>query len=219
MNMPPAAKALDFRALEIFRTVALEGSVSRAAQRLNRVQSNVSTRLKQLEDQLGKLLFLRHPKGLTLTPEGQLLLRYADRLIELSAEASEAVMQGQPSGTFRIGTMESTAAARLPQILSRYHALYPEVRIEIETDTVGGLVERLLAYDVEAAFVAEPLSLERVNTAPVFEESLVLVAPRDFPELKDKKAISGKTVIAFEEGCAYRRYLQDWLLEEGIVPG
>jgi DNA-binding transcriptional LysR family regulator len=211
--------ALDLRALEIFRAVALEGSVSKAAAKLNRVQSNISTRIKQLEDQLGQRLFLRRNRGLTLTAQGNLLLRYADRLLELSLEASEALRQGRPSGRFRIGTMESTAAARLPEILSRYHALYPDVQIELETDTAGGLLERLLAYDVEAAFIAEPVSFERVSTAPVFEERLVLVAPKSFPELENTKEISGKTVVAFEEGCAYRRYLQEWLLEEGIVPG
>jgi DNA-binding transcriptional LysR family regulator len=210
---------MDLRALEIFRAVALEGSVSKAASKLNRVQSNISTRVKQLEDELGKTLFLRGNRKLTLTPEGHLLLRYADRLFELSMEASEALKEGKPTGSFRIGTMESTAAARLPEILSRYHALYPDVQIELEMDTARGLMERLLSYDVEVAFLAEPVSFERVSTVPVFEERLVLVAPSSFPELDNTREISGKTVVAFEEGCAYRRYLQDWLLEEGIVPG
>jgi DNA-binding transcriptional LysR family regulator len=214
-----AMQSLDLRALEIFRAVASEGSVSRAARRLNRVQSNISTRLKQLEEQIGKRLFLRGRRGLTLTPDGHLLLGYAERLLELSSQASEALRAGKPSGRFRIGTMESTAAARLPAILSRYHALYPDVQIELETDTAGGLIERLLSYDVEAAFIAEPVSFERIDTHPVFEESLVLVAPATFPELANTHEISGRTIVAFEEGCAYRRYLEDWLLREGIVPG
>lgn len=212
-------QSFDLRALEIFRAVALEGSVSRAAARLNRVQSNISTRIRQLEEQIGKTLFLRGNRGLTLTPDGQLLLSYAERLLELSMETAEALRKGKPSGVFRIGTMESTAAARLPAILSRYHELYPDVRIELETDTAGGLIERLLNYDIEAAFIAEPVEFERIATRPVFEERLVLVAPQSFPALQNTSEISGKTVVAFEEGCAYRRYLEDWLLQEGIVPG
>ncbi len=210
---------LDLRSLEIFRTVAVEGSITKAAMKLNRVQSNISTRIKQLEQRLEKNLFLRQNRGLTLTPDGHLLLSYAERLLQLSMEASEALNEGKPRGVFRIGTMESTAAARLPEILSRYHQLYPDVKIELKMDTAGGLVDRLLNYDVEIAFVAEPVSFETISTQAVFEEELVLVAPQSFPPLENTSEISGKTVVAFEPGCAYRRYLEEWLLESGIVPG
>ena len=210
---------LDLRSLEIFRTVAVEGSITKAAIKLNRVQSNISTRIKQLEQHLKKNLFFRQNRGLTLTPDGHLLLSYAGRLLQLSMEASEALNEGKPRGVFRIGTMESTAAARLPEILSRYHQLYPDVKIELKTDTAGGLVDRLLNYDVEIAFVAEPVSFETIGTQPVFEEELVLVVPQSFPPLENTSEISGKTVVAFEPGCAYRRYLEEWLVESGIVPG
>ena len=177
--------SLDLRALEIFRAVAIEGSVSKAATKLGRVQSNISTRIKQLERQLGKDLFLRQHRGLTLTADGHLLLSYAERFLQLSVETTDALNSDKPSGVFRIGTMENTAAARLPEILSRYHELFPEVQIELETDTAGGLMKRLLDYDVEIAFVAEPVSFDRVGTLPVFEEKLVLVAPKSFPPLEN----------------------------------
>lgn len=210
---------LDLRSLEIFRTVAAEGSISKAAMKLNRVQSNISTRIKQLEQHLRKDLFLRQNRGLTLTPDGRLLLSYAERLLQLSMEASEALNEGKPRGAFRIGTMESTAASRLPAILSRYHRLHPEVEIELDTGTAGALISRLLNHDIEIAFVAEPVSFDTLSTQPVFEEELVLVAPPSFPPLENTSEISGRTVVAFEPGCAYRRYLDEWLLEAGIVPG
>lgn len=210
---------LDLISLEIFRTVVVEGSVTKAAIKLNRVQSNISTRIKQLEQGLQKDLFIRENRGLTLTPDGQLLLSYAERFLQLSMETLEALNAGKPSGVFRIGTMESTAAARLPEILSRYHRLYPDVRIELEADTAGGLIERLSNHDIEIGFVAEPVSFEKISTQPIFEEELVLVAPSSFPPLENTNEISGKTMVAFEPGCAYRRYLEQWLLESGIVPG
>ena len=212
-------QSLDLRSLEIFRAVAVEGSVSKAAIKLNRVQSNISTRVKQLEQHLDKSLFLRRSRGLTLTEDGQLLLSYTERLLQLSMEARDALAAGKPAGVFRIGTMESTAAAHLPEILSHYHERHPDVQIELEIDTARGLIERLLNYDIEIAFVAEPVSFERISTEPVFEETLILVAPKSFPPLENTQQISGRTVIAFEAGCAYRRYLEDWLLEAGIVPG
>ncbi|MGI9523178.1 MAG: LysR family transcriptional regulator [Hyphomicrobiaceae bacterium] len=212
-------RRIDLAALEIFRQVALEGSISGAALKLNRVQSNVSTRVKLLEERLGTTLFEREPRGLTLTESGQTLLTYADRLISLSEEAVDALTATEPSGPFRIGTMESTAASRLPEFLSRYHGLYPNVTIHLETDTAGGLTRRLCSNELDVAFVAEPIATEGLVWEAVFEEQLLLVAPVSFPPLRHAKEISGKTIIAFEEGCAYRRYLNDWLVEESIVPG
>lgn len=210
---------LDLTSLEIFRQVAIDGTISGAAKRLNRVQSNISTRIRQLEERLGFALFTRHQRGLSLTEDGETLLRYAERLLALSDEAVEALHATIPTGTFKIGTMESTAASRLPDILSRYHAAYPKVSIQLTTDTAGGLVRRLLDNDIDAAFVAEPLMIAGVRSMPVFEEQLILVAPLSFPAMNKVEEISGKTMIAFEEGCAYRRYLNEWLADAGIVPG
>lgn len=210
---------LDLRSLEIFRTVASEGSISRAAEKLNRVQSNVSTRIKQLEDRLERSLFQRRSRGLTLTADGELLLTYADRLLQLSMEASDALRDDKPSGLLRIGAMESTAAARLPALLSHYHRQFPGVTVEVATDVARGLIDRVRNFDVDVAFIAEPVHVENLQTSAVFEEELVLVAPSSFPELEKIAEISGRTMVAFESGCAYRRYLEDWLLESGIVPG
>ena len=82
---------LDLRSLEIFRTVAVEGSITKAAMKLNRVQSNISTRIKQLEQHLKKNLFSRQYRGLTLTPDGHLLLSYAERLLQLSIDRKSVV--------------------------------------------------------------------------------------------------------------------------------
>ena len=209
---------LDLTALEIFRQAALQGSIVGAAARLNRVQSNVSTRIKQLEERLGKALFTRDRRGLTLTDDGRILLRYAERLLALSEEAEDAVAQAAPSGSFLIGAMESTAAVRLPEILARYHALNPLVEINLLTDTAGGLIKRLKSREIDVAYIAEPVEEADLLTSPVFVEELVLVTPPSIPRSGGNSALEGHTMIAFEEGCAYRRYLQSWLTEEGIRP-
>ena len=100
---------MDFVALEIFCAVAAEGSVTRAAERLQRVQSNVTTRVRQLEDELGSALFLRENKRMALTPEGQIFLGYAQRLLALAEEARQALQPSQPQGRLRLGAMESSA--------------------------------------------------------------------------------------------------------------
>lgn len=212
-------RGVELSDLEIFRTVALEGSVTRAADKLHRVQSNISTRVKQLEERLGVQLFLRQSRGLALTPAGEALLPYAERLLDLSSEAEAALSDGKPRGSFRVGTLESTAASRLPRVLSRFHESYPDVQVELVTDTSQGLLERLLEFEIEVAFVAAPVAHHALHTRPVFSEELVLVVPQSFPPITHAEAISGRTVIAFKVGCAYRRYLEDWMLEAGITPG
>jgi DNA-binding transcriptional LysR family regulator len=211
-------KRVDLIALQIFKTVAEEGGVTRAAVKLHRVQSNVSTRLKQLEDQLGTTLFLRQNRKLVLSPEGRLLLAYADRLLRLSAEAEAALHDGTPRGTLRLGTLESTAASRLPPILARYHLTYPDVRIELVTGTTGALIARVLNYEIEAAFVAEPYTAKHLDGELAFHEELVLITPTSFPQIKTPYDIGPRTVITFATGCAYRRRLEDWLAQAQVIP-
>src|SRR5438105_544457 len=209
---------IDLTALEIFKTVAEQGSITKAAARLHRVQSNVTTRVKQLEERLGAQLFLRQHRRLVLSPQGKRLLAYADRILHLSSEAEAALRNGTPAGTLQIGALESTAATRLPPVLSRYHRAYPDVRIELVTGTTGALVTRVMNPEVEAAFVAEPFTANDPEAEPVFSEELVLIAPKSFPRIKTRKDIGHTTLIAFATGCSYRRRLEAWLGGAQMVP-
>jgi DNA-binding transcriptional LysR family regulator len=210
-------RTLDLEALHIFRTVAQQGGITRAAAKLNRVQSNVTTRVKQLEEHLGTQLFVRERRGLTLSPDGQRLLAYADEMLRLASDAQAAMKSGRPRGTFRIGTLESTAAVRLPAILSRYHRDHPEVQIELVSGTSGALVARLHAFEIEAAFVAEPFTKAGLEMEPAFEEELVVIAPKKSARVDRAADIGRRTVIAFAAGCSYRRRLEEWLGDEGVV--
>jgi len=209
---------LDLAALQIFKTVAEEGGITKAAAKLHRVQSNVTTRVKQLEAKLGTPLFLRQRRRLVLSPEGRTLLAYADQLLRLSSEAQAVVQGGAPRGTLRLGTLESTAASRLPPILSRYHLAHPQVGLELVTGTTAALVAKVLNYEIEAAFVAEPFAAQNLDSQIAFEEELILIAPASFPKIKEPKNIGRQTVIAFTTGCAYRRRLEDWLARADVVP-
>src|ERR671930_1219423 len=128
---------MDLVALKIFKTVAEQLGVPKAAAALHRVQSNVTTRVKQLEDRLGTKLFHRQGRKLVLSSEGRVLLAYADRLLRLSSEAQAALKGHAPHGVFKLGALESTAATRLPPLLARYHRRYPAVRLELSTGTSG----------------------------------------------------------------------------------
>jgi len=210
---------LDLDALQIFKAVADQGGVARAAQHLNRVQSNVSTRLKQLEASLNAPLFRRQNRRLVLSDQGRVLLSYADRLLRLSDEAHAAVRDGAPQGVLRIGTMESTAAARLPPILAAYHAAWPQVGIELVTGTSGALAAKVRNFEIEAAFVAQPFPAEGLATLDAFQEDLTLISPLAWGAIASPRDLGDRSVIAFAAGCSYRRILESWLNHEGVAAG
>lgn len=211
-------RTMDLTALRVFKAVVDEGGVIAAAKKLHRVQSNVTTRVKQLEASLGTNLFIRKKKRLHLSPAGELFLKYAEQLLELSEEARAAVTSDQPRGVLRLGTLESTAAARLPPLLSRFHEKYPAVRIELTTATADALVDAVLERRVEAAFVADCQARDQLELMPAFFEELVLIAPRSHPKIRRAEDVKADTIISFPTGCAYRRHLQAWLGTGGVVP-
>ena len=208
---------MDLAELRIFKAVADHGGVTRAAAALNRVQSNVTTRVKQLEQRLGKRLFDRQGRRLVLSAEGRVLLAYAERLLRLSAEAQAALESRAPLGALRIGALESTAATRLPVLLSRYHRAHPGVRLELVTGTTGALVDRLQREEIEAAFVSEPFDARNLEKLSAFEEELVLIAPRGQPRIGSPRDIGERVLLAFPTGCSYRRRLEAWLARANVT--
>lgn len=208
---------MDLAALRIFRTVVREGGVTRAAERLNRVQSNVTTRIRQLEDELGVALFIREGKRLHLAPAGQVLLDYSERLLSLADEARLAVQDSKPRGIFRLGAMESTAAVRLPAALNEYHRRYPEVVLELKTGNPPTLAALILAGELDAALVTEPVADATFEKAPAFVEEPVIVSAAGRPAV-DRKGAASRTIIAFEHGCPHRKRLEDWYAKRGEIP-
>jgi DNA-binding transcriptional LysR family regulator len=211
-------RTIDLESLDIFRTVVAEGGVIRAAAKLNRVQSNVTTRIKQLEERLGKRLFRKQGRSLTLSPEGELLLSYAQRLFRIADEAEHELRSGKPMGVFRIGSLESTAGSRLAPVLSKFHRLYPAVVVELTTGTTGALIQRVANFELEAAFVSEPFTAPGLEAMKVFEEELVLITSRDVPEVTRAQQLAGLTLIAFANGCSYRKRVEDWLGASSMMP-
>ncbi|MFJ1211571.1 LysR family transcriptional regulator [Burkholderia pyrrocinia] len=209
---------IDLDSLQIFKAVVDFGGVTKAAAHLNRVQSNITTRIKNLEERLGVALFQRQGGKLILSAEGRLLLTYAEQLLRLSNEAEAAMRSGTPRGTLRIGTLESTAAARLPPLLSSYHGHYPNVHIELATGTTTALISRVHRYDIEAAFISEPFRAVDLETQAAFSEELVIVAPLQATHIASATQLQQCTVIAFATGCSYRKILDDWLAACGVAP-
>lgn len=209
---------MDLDDLTIFRTVVREGGITRAAEKLHRVQSNVTTRIRQLEGKLGVELFTREGRRLIVSPPGRVLLDYADRLLALADEARAAVGDGRPRGRLRFGSMLSTAAARLPPLLARFHAQYPDVQLELRTGSTGALIAEVIDGQLECALVSGPVEDTRLASVPAFDEELVLVAPAGHPPITSPRDLRARTLLTFEPACAYRQRLQAWLDSGEVVP-
>ena len=203
---------MEINELKIFLAVARQGSISRAAEELHYVQSNVTTRIKQLEGRLGTHLFHRNSKGVCLTSSGRTLLDYAERIVQLTNEARQAFSEeAEPQGVLAIGSMETTAAVRLPNLLADYHRRYPQVELNLITASSAESLNRLLAFEVEAALVAGEVNPQALIAEQAFEEELVVAAPlRENPLDGDYLKI-----LVFRSGCAYRAQLENWLQHSG----
>lgn len=212
-------RMMDLDDLHIFRSVIREGGVTRAADRLHRVPSNVTTRIRQLEERLGVSLFRRQGRGLEPTDAGRTLLGHAERLLRMAELAEQELRGGHVGGTLRLGALESTAGARLPPILSAFHTRYPDVAFELQTGTTRTLLRQVESYEVEAALVSEPFETSGLSSIPTFEEELVLISAKGAPPLRHASDLGDRTVVAFPHGCSYRRRLLEWLAEGGTSPG
>lgn len=209
---------LDLESLDIFRTVVRAGGVLRAAELLHRVPSGVTSRLKQLEQRVGHTLFRRQGRGLVLTAEGQALLGHAQRLLQAADEAEQAWRGGGTGGLLRLGSLESAAGTRLPALLSGLHQRHPQVRVELQTGTSGALLQRLAAFELDAAFVSQPFTAPGLHQRAVFEERLVLITGLGGPPVRVPADLGEATVIAFAQGCSYRQQLMAWLGAGQVLP-
>jgi len=202
----------------VFRTVVRAGGVTRAAHQLHRVQSNVTARVKKLEEELGVPLFVREGRRLQLSAQGAVLLGYADRLLALADEAREALRDARPRGVLRLGAMESTAAVRLPEAFTRLQETYPDLTIELHTGDPRSLAQAVLAGGLDAALVAAPVTEPRLEKLVVYEEELVVVAPADHPPIRTPRDVRKRTLLAFHPGCPHRSRLEQWFARAHVVP-
>lgn len=210
--------------LEIFCAVAEELSVTRAAQRLGRAQSNVTTRIQQLEEELGVSLFVRDNKRMQLSLQGEKFLHYAKSLLALAEEARQVLHPKEPAGLLRIGSMESTAASRLPAPLAAYHRRFPDVKIRLINCPSLPLIARVQDRTLDCAFIALPpvtdadagidLTDFGIASIPVFTEELILLLPAGHAAVKRVADVAIRSVAAFATGCSYRTIVER-ILDQG----
>jgi len=203
---------MDPESLKIFVAVASELSITQAAARLGRVPSNVTTRIQQLEADIGAALFVRVGKRIALSSAGERFLQYAQRLLSLADEARHVATQGRAGGVLRIGTMESTAASRLPPVLAAFNVKHADTRIELCTGPSAQLLEQVRLQTLDCGFLALPVSSGGVaglkasglQARKVWREDLLLLLPSGERDVRRATQVRTRALAAFKQGCTYR---------------
>lgn len=210
---------MDISDLKCFLMVVREGGVCRAAVKLNRFQSNVSTRIQKLERDVGTTLFLREGRSIRLSAKGKVFLGYAQKMVALDEHTRWAMSDdATPRGRLRIGAMESAAASRLPAALASFHRRYPEVGLELQTGPTRKLHALLLADEIDVAFVAETDMDSGIQSCVLFNEELCLISPDTASLTPYPEDFAEMSLITFSQGCVYRELLEAWFRNAGVIP-
>ena len=205
---------MELRDLQIFKSVADQGSVSNAAKELNYVQSNVTARIKQLENELKTPLFYRHKRGMTLTAEGRKMLVYVSKILQDVDELKQIFLDSEtPSGILKIGTVETVST--LPTILSSYYKSYPNVDLSLQAGLTEELIREVLDHQLDGAFISGPIKHPLIEQYDVSTEKLMLVTQNKAFHIEK---FTTTPLLVFNQGCGYRSKLERWLKDEGLLP-
>jgi len=203
---------MELSQLTMFRTVADQGSIVRAAERLHCVPSNITNRIKLLERELGVSLFIRKGRGLVISPAGRLFLDYTNKILSLCQESQRALdPTAAPSGSLKIGAIESSATGRLPKFLSRYHHLYPLVQMQFGTGDWSQLLNDVVSHKLDGAIIAVRPEHPDISSIEIYKEELVLIASATAGGVNGPQDLEGMDMFMWPEGCPYRGALEDWL--------
>lgn len=203
--------------LKAFHAVALDGSFSKAAARLNLTQPAISDHVRKLEDTHGVQLFLRAPKAVRLTDMGRKLFAITERQFEAEAEALDLLSKARTleEGQLTIGA--DAAIHVLPQV-ARFRERYPAIAIRLVSGNSAELLTRLESFAIDLAVTAERPASDQIMARLLRRDRLVAVAPGDGPRRMTLEKLIAMPLILREEGSMTRRLLLDELHRRGLKP-
>ena len=199
--MPKTLTNLDLDLVRTFVTIAGTGNFTRAAEILRRQQSTISLQVQRLENALGHKLIERTPRSVKLTSEGETLLGYARRLLDLNDEVVSRVNEPHMQGTVRLGTPEDFATRHLPDVLARFTQAYPAVALEVTCDLTLNLLERFRHGVFDLMLIKRERAAAQSGGIRVWREPLVWVtSERDFWSTKGPLPL-----VVSPTPCVYRK--------------
>jgi len=178
VRAPHPPRDFDIDVLRSLVAVAELGGLAQAGRRRGRTMAALSVQMRKLEEQAGVDLFFKDGRRLALTESGEVVLRYARRILALNDEAQLALHRSAVSGQVRVGTSQDFGEAWLPPLLARFRQQHPAVGLEVCIDLSSRLVRAVDEGEVDLALTLD--AGERPNTLCVGHLPLVWIAHRDF---------------------------------------
>ncbi len=185
---------MDYDQLTSFLEVAKLQSFSRAAEKIYRTQPAISAQVRLLEQECGEKLFDRSGKKVLLTPAGEILQRYAQRIIDLNKEALQAIAELNQTarGKLHIGANEATCLYVLPKTFARFKELYPLVQISIYRNFSHKIMQKVQEGAVELGIVTLPQNANNMEVIPLFRDEMQVVVPANHPLAKNRSVTVGE---------------------------
>jgi DNA-binding transcriptional LysR family regulator len=216
---------MEIRQLRAFSAIAETGTFTAGALRVHITQAAISMQIKQMELELGALLFVRAPRRVFLTEAGEALLERARRILREhdAAVAEIADLAGAERGRLRIGSASAMVSADpLPQILKELRERHPRAEVSIVSGTSEALVRHILAGELDMAFVSLPVEARGIQTEVLSRDELVAIAS-PLHKLAKQRVISvfslaGEKLILGERGGNTRRLIDGLFEEAGVQP-
>ena len=206
LNDGGANKIMESLELRIFKEVAYTKSITKAAENMGYVQSNITAHIKKLESELNTALLIRHNKGVTLTRDGEKLLYQAEKIIALLDKTSQSFKDTTKS--LNIGATQTIAGYLLPQCLIEYQKQFPDVSISVRTLNQNILDTQLAAGELDCIITNSPYNISQGKQIFQCKENLMLIAPSSCQSLDE---IDQFPIITNNiESCPYRETLLNW---------
>lgn len=201
--------------IDIMLAVGRTGKISQAAKELNYAQSNVTTRIRKLEEEYQVQLFDRSAKGVQPTEKGKQFLAYAARLRNLLYDLEQEMTDPEePSGTLRIGIVETAASRRFIEILNEYQMTYPNVSISLVNATSPKVLRhKIQSSELDGAFISGACVKEGLKVEYEMQDTVHIISKRTETPLETFCQLSW---VVFPQGCPYREITEKFLAEEGL---
>ena len=211
---------MQLKSLRMFEAVCDSGNFGTAAQQLHTVQSNITAHIKKLEDEVGAQLLVR-ANPVFPTPAGHTLRRHAQHMLQSHDEALAQLQShhtglGQVKGALRLGSMETTAATRLPHLLSKLRQQHPGIDLELQVCPTASQLVELMTGRIDCAFINGAAPQSELLSWPLFKEELVLVSHQPLASFPTPDEFSASVFLAFRQGCSYRQRIELLMAAMGI---
>lgn len=212
------------RRLQVFHAVAKHLSFTRAADALFMTQPAVTFQIKQLEEQYGTRLFERRHGGILLTPAGEMVLSYAERILALSDEMETRLseMTGEMRGPLLVGASTTIAEFMLPRVLGEFNAAYPQVRARLIVANSESIESRVAEHTLDVGLIEVPAKLGGLTSQICCEDELLVICAPDYP-LAGMKSVTPKVLadyeyISREPGSGTREITDAYFLAHKVPP-